>query len=207
MRDLEIRGAGNLLGEEQSGHVAAVGFELYVRMLEEAVAELSGEAADEPEPVRLDVPVDAYVPSDYIAYEAAKIDVHRRIAGAREVAELIMLRRELEDRFGPVPEPLDNLIKLQDARIKLGRAGARTVEFRQGRMVVSPLELDARQVRALRERIPEAFYESGRATLRVRVPDDPEQRFAAVVQAAEAVLEVASAPVREEAAGSAGTLR
>ena len=207
MRDLEIRGAGNLLGEEQSGHVAAVGFELYVRMLEEAVAELSGEAADEPEPVRLEVPVDAYVPSDYIAYESAKIDVHRRIAGAREVAELIMLRRELEDRFGPVPEPLDNLIKLQDARIKLGRAGARTVEFRQGRMVVSPLELDARQVRALRERIPEALYESGRATLRVRVPDDPEQRFAAVVQAAEAVLEVASAPVREEAAGSAGTLR
>ena len=82
----------------------------------------------------MDVPVDAYVPGDYVPYEAAKIEIHRRIAGAREVAELIMLREELEDRFGPVPEPLENLIRLQDARIKLGRAGARSVDFRGGRM-------------------------------------------------------------------------
>src|SRR2546422_8162981 len=128
MRDLEIRGAGNLLGDEQSGHVAAVGFELYVAMLDEAVAALGGTSADEaPEPVRVDMPVDAYVPADYVPYEAAKIEIHRRVAGAREVAELILLREELEDRFGPVPDALDNLIKLQDARIKLGRAGARRV--------------------------------------------------------------------------------
>ena len=104
MRDLEIRGAGNLLGDEQSGHVAALGFELYMPMLDEAVARGDGEgvADDEPEPVRLDVNVDAYVPADYIPYEQAKIDVHRRIAGAREVAELGALRDELEDRFGPI---------------------------------------------------------------------------------------------------------
>ena len=133
MRDLEIRGAGNLLGEEQSGHVAAVGFELYVGMLDEAVRLLAGDSADEAaEPVRLDLPVDAYVPGDYVPYEAAKIEIHRRVAGAREIAELIVLREELEDRFGPVPEPLDNLIQLQDARIKLGRAGARSVDFRRG---------------------------------------------------------------------------
>ena len=124
MRDLEIRGAGNLLGADQSGHVAAVGFELYVGMLDEAVRLLSADSADEaPEPVRMDLPVDAYVPADYVPYEAAKIELHRRVAGAREIADLILLREELEDRFGPVPEPLDNLIKLQDARIKLGRAG------------------------------------------------------------------------------------
>ena len=105
MRDLEIRGAGNLLGEEQSGHVAAVGFELYVGMLDEAVRLLAGEAADEAaEPVRMDLPVDAYVPGDYVPYEAAKIEIHRRVAGAREVAQLIVLREELEDRFGPVPD-------------------------------------------------------------------------------------------------------
>ena len=75
------------------------------------------------EPVRLDVNVDAYVPADYIPYEQAKVDVHRRIAGAREVAELGELRRELEDRFGAIPEPLENLIALQQARIKLGQAG------------------------------------------------------------------------------------
>jgi transcription-repair coupling factor (superfamily II helicase) len=195
MRDLEIRGAGNLLGDEQSGHVAAVGFELYVSMLDEAVAALSGSAADEaPEPVRMDVPVDAYVPAEYVPYEAAKIEVHRRVAGAREVAQLITLREELEDRFGPVPEPLENLIRMQDARIKLGVAGVKAVSFQQGRLAVSPIELDSRGAKALRERLPEAIYESGRSTVRVRVPDEPAARFPAVVAAAEAILEVATEP-------------
>ena len=103
MRDLELRGAGNLLGDEQSGHVAALGFELYMQMLDEAVRGDGGDGAatrTSAEPVRLDVNVDAYVPADYIPYEQAKIDVHRRIAGAREVAELSELRDELDDRFG-----------------------------------------------------------------------------------------------------------
>jgi transcription-repair coupling factor (superfamily II helicase) len=195
MRDLEIRGAGNLLGDEQSGHVAAVGFELYVSMLDEAVRLLAGDSAEESaEPVRMDLPVDAYVPGDYVPYEAAKIEVHRRIAGAREVAHLIMLREELVDRFGPIPKPLDNLIRLQDARIKLGRAGARSVDFRGGRLSVAPIELDSHGSRALRERIPDAVYESGRSTVRVRLPDEPGERFRAVVDAAEAILEVASEP-------------
>ena len=87
MRDLELRGAGNLLGDEQSGHVAALGFELYMQMLDEAVRAIAADEDGEepPEPVRLDVNVDAYVPADYIPYEQAKVDVHRRIAGAREV--------------------------------------------------------------------------------------------------------------------------
>ena len=109
MRDLEIRGAGNLLGDEQSGHVAALGFELYLSMIDEAVAEAGGAAADEPEPVRLDVNVDAYVPADYIPYEQAKVDVHRRIAGAREVSDLRELRRRargpLRARAGAAREP------------------------------------------------------------------------------------------------------
>src|SRR2546430_5534477 len=93
MRDLEIRGAGNLLGDEQSGHVAALGFELYIQMLDEAVA-VAGAAdgrvdgEELPEPVRLDVNVDAYVPADYIPYEQAKIEVHRRVASALEVADV-----------------------------------------------------------------------------------------------------------------------
>jgi transcription-repair coupling factor (superfamily II helicase) len=195
MRDLEIRGAGNLLGAEQSGHVAAVGFELYVSMLDEAVAALSGSSADEaPAPVRIDVPVDAYVPGDYVPYEAAKIEIHRRVAGAREIADLVLLREELADRFGPIPEPLENLIELQDARIKLGRAGARSVDFAGGRLSVAPIELDSGGARALRERLPEAVYESGRSTVRVRVPSDAAARFPAVVAAAEAILEVSSQP-------------
>ncbi|MGI9081857.1 MAG: helicase-related protein, partial [Thermoleophilaceae bacterium] len=198
MRDLEIRGAGNLLGDEQSGHVAAVGFELYVSMLDEAVAALGGDSAVEaPEPVRIDVPVDAYVPGDYVPYEAAKIEIHRRVSGAKEVADLHLLREELEDRFGPVPDPLSNLIRMQDARIKLGRAGARTADFAGGRLAVAPIDLDSRRVKLLRARIPEAVYESGRSVVRVRVPDEPAERFPAVVAAAEAILEAVTEPAPE----------
>ncbi|HEX8715036.1 MAG TPA: transcription-repair coupling factor, partial [Solirubrobacteraceae bacterium] len=197
MRDLEIRGAGNLLGDEQSGHVAALGFELYMQMLDEAVAAAEREAgeghdgeAERPEPVRLDVNVDAYVPADYIAYEQAKIDVHRRIAGAVEVADVEELRAELEDRFGPVPEPLENLLALQRARIKFGEAGARTVSFHGDRLAVVPIELDSRRAKRLREELPEALYESGRAQMSMRVPRDDAERFPSVVRAADALLAV-----------------
>jgi transcription-repair coupling factor (superfamily II helicase) len=193
MRDLELRGAGNLLGDEQSGHVAALGFELYMQMLDEAVAERTGAVDGEaPEPVRLDVNVDAYVPADYVPYEQAKVDVHRRIAGAVEVAELEELREELEDRFGPVPQPLMNLIQLQRARIKLGQLGARAVTLRNNRLAVTPVELDSVRARKLRQEIPGALYESGKSQVSVRVPDDPEERFPAVVRAADVLLAVAS---------------
>ena len=193
MRDLELRGAGNLLGDEQSGHVAALGFELYMQMLDEAVAAAAadGEAGEEaPEPVRLDVNVDAYVPADYIPYEQAMIDVHRRIAGAVDVADLELLSTELDDRFGELPQPLRNLIDLQRARIKLGQAGATAVSFRGGRLAVTPIELDSVRAKRLRAEIPGALYESGKSQLSVRVPDDPAQRFPAVVRAADVLLEV-----------------
>jgi transcription-repair coupling factor (superfamily II helicase) len=197
MRDLEIRGAGNLLGEEQTGHVAAVGFELYCQMLDDAVQSVASRdgaesGADDWEPVRLDLPVDAYIPVDYVPYEIAKIDLHRRIAATREPRELEQIAEELEDRFGPLPDPVANLIKLQEARIKLGRAGARSVEFRAGRLVVAPISLDVSQVRAFREAVGDAVYESLKKTLRIPVPDDPAKRFAAVLHAADALLQVRS---------------
>jgi transcription-repair coupling factor (superfamily II helicase) len=192
MRDLEIRGAGNLLGDEQSGHVAALGFELYMQMLDEAVraAEPEREGEALPEPVRLDVNVDAYVPADYIPYEQAKIEVHRRVAGALEVADVERLREELEDRFGPVPESLENLLALQRARIKFGEAGARTVSFRGDRLAVVPIELDSARARRLREELPDALYESGRSQVSMRVPKDGTERFPSVVRAADALLAV-----------------
>jgi transcription-repair coupling factor (superfamily II helicase) len=192
MRDLEIRGAGNLLGDEQSGHVAALGFELYMQMLDEAVrAAGSAEENEElPEPVRLDVNVDAYVPADYVPYEQAKIEVHRRVAAAMEVADVERLREDLEDRFGPIPEPLENLLSLQRARIKFGQAGARTVSFRGDRLAVVPIELDSARARRLREELPEALYESGRSQVSVRVPREGQERFPSVVKAADTLLSV-----------------
>jgi transcription-repair coupling factor (superfamily II helicase) len=197
MRDLEIRGAGNLLGDEQSGHVAALGFELYMQMLDEAVRAAGPEEEGEvlPEPVRLDVKVDAYVPPDYVPYEQAKIEIHRRVAGALEVADVERLREELEDRFGPVPEPLANLLALQRARIKLGQAGARDVSLRGERLAVTPIELDSVRARRLREQLPQALYESGRSQVSVRVPPEGPERFPAVVHVADTLLAV----VREAA--------
>jgi transcription-repair coupling factor (superfamily II helicase) len=197
MRDLEIRGAGNLLGDEQSGHVAALGFELYMQMLDEAVKAAEPEVEGEvlPEPVRLDVNVDAYVPADYVPYEQAKIEVHRRVAGALEVADVERLREELEDRFGPLPEPVENLLALQRARIKFGEAGAQTVSFHGDRLAVVPIELDSTRARRLREELPGAAYESARSQVSLRVPKDGIGRFPSVVKAADVLL----ALVREAA--------
>jgi transcription-repair coupling factor (superfamily II helicase) len=192
MRDLDIRGAGNLLGDEQSGHVAAVGFELYCQMIDEAVAE-AGAAAEEgdeaAEPVRLDVPVDAYLPATFIPFEAAKIDVHRRIVAASEPGELRAIRDELDDRFGELPRPAENLLRLQRARIELGLAGARSVEFRGGRLSVTGIDLDSGQAGALREKVEGVLYAWREKTAGVRVDGDPEARLTVLLALAEALRE------------------
>jgi transcription-repair coupling factor (superfamily II helicase) len=192
MRDLDIRGAGNLLGDEQSGHVAAVGFELYCQMIDEAVAMASeeGEEREEaPEPVRLDVPVDAYLPASYVPFEAAKIDVHRRIVASREPGQLRAIRDELGDRFGPLPAEAENLLKLQQARIQLGLAGARSVEFRGGRLSVTGVELDSAAAGVLAEQVEGALYEWREQTAAMRVDGDPEARLEAVLALAEGLRE------------------
>src|SRR5262249_32766681 len=150
----------------------------------------SADEEDAAEPVRLDVNVDAYVPADYIPYERAKIEVHRRVAGALGVADVEQVREGPEDRFGPLPEPVQNLLALQRARIKFGQAGARTVSFRGDRLAVVPIELDAARARRLREELPEALYESGRSQVSVRVPREGRERFPRVVQAADVLLAV-----------------
>ena len=148
-----------------------------------------GRRAERESPVRLDVDVDAYLPAEYVPFEAAKIDVHRRIAGARAPGELRALRDELRDRFGPLPEPVANLLELQRARIELGAAGARTAEIRGGRLSIVPLDLDAAAVGRIRERMPQAMYESRAKTLSMRVGDEPAERLAAVLELAEALAE------------------
>jgi transcription-repair coupling factor (superfamily II helicase) len=158
MRDLEIRGAGNLLGDEQSGHVAALGFELYVELLAEAVAELSGERRVAVRPVRVDARVDAYVPADYIGSEALKIDLHRRLALSDSEDELRELQAATEDRFGPLPEPVENLFLIQEAKLKLAQLGADYFVFRGGRASVGRIVLGSGELRALRNRVSTAVY-------------------------------------------------
>jgi transcription-repair coupling factor (superfamily II helicase) len=190
MRDLDIRGAGNLLGDEQSGHVAAVGFELYCQMIDEAVEAASQDGERPPlEPLRFDVPVDAYLPADYVPFEEAKIDLHRRIAAARDPGELREIREELDDRFGPPPLEAANLLELQRARIELAAAGASRVEFRGGRLSVVDVELESEQVDVLRDRVEGVIYEWRDRVVALRVPDAPEARLGAVVALATALGE------------------
>jgi transcription-repair coupling factor (superfamily II helicase) len=168
MRDLEIRGAGDLLGAEQSGHVAALGFELYVEMLNEAVAELSGQARVVARPVRIDARVDAYVPATYVQAEALKIDLHRRIALSEHEDELRELRAATEDRYGPLPEPVENLFRIQEARLALALVGADYLVFRGGRATIGPVTLAGAELRALRAIADTAVYTSARQEVAIR---------------------------------------
>ncbi len=117
MRDLEIRGAGNLLGAEQHGHVAAVGFDLYCRMLEEAVRKFKGEELPVEQNVSIDLQVKAYIPQEYIRDPGIKIDFYQRIYAARNKEELAQIREELTDRFGQPPQALDNLLKIAGIKV------------------------------------------------------------------------------------------
>jgi len=168
MRDLEIRGAGDLLGAEQSGHVAALGFELYVEMLHEAVAELSGQRRLAARPVRVDARVDAYVPAAYIASEALKIDLHRRIALTEGEDELHELRVATEDRYGPLPEPVENLFAIQEAKLKLAVLGADYLVFRGGKASVGPVVLGSGELRELRSQVETAVYSTGNREVSLR---------------------------------------
>ena len=168
MRDLEIRGAGDLLGSEQSGHVAALGFELYVEMLHEAVAELSGQRRLAARPVRVDARIDAYVPAGYIAAEALKIDLHRRIALAETEDELHELRIATQDRYGPLPEPVENLFSIQAAKLKLAQLGADYLVFRGGRASVGPVVLGSGELRELRATVETAVYSTGNREVTLR---------------------------------------
>jgi len=183
MRDLEIRGAGDLLGAEQSGHVAALGFELYVELLAEAVAELSGERRPAARPVRVEASVDAYVPAPYIEAEALKIDLHRRLALTETEDELRELQAATEDRYGPLPEPVENLFSIQEVKLKLAQIGADYLVFRGGRTTVGPLLLGSGELRALRSELDTAVYQTARREVSFR-----SDEFLGAVQLVDAIV-------------------
>ena len=183
MRDLEIRGAGELLGAEQSGHVAALGFELYVELLNEAVAELQGSRRVAARPIRIDARIDAFVPVAYVDSEALKIDLHRRLALTESEDELRELRVAVEDRYGPVPEPVENLFAIQEAKLKLAQAGADYLVFRGGRISVGSLVLGSDEVRSLRAEVGTAVYSAGNHEVTLRTDS-----FDAALVLADAIL-------------------
>ena len=189
MRDLEIRGAGNLLGDEQSGQVAAVGFEMYAQLLEEAVAEQRGEPPATQPPVRLEIPVTAYVPPEYIAYEATKIDAHRRIARATDPRALDEVRAELTDRFGVPPEPVESLLALQAIRLKAAALGAAAVVYRGGRLQVEGLKMDDEWAAAVRAAGEHYTYFKQKATLTAHKRNESSHLLPWVGSSLDAILQ------------------
>ncbi|HWE70274.1 MAG TPA: DEAD/DEAH box helicase, partial [Acidimicrobiales bacterium] len=123
LRDLQIRGAGNLLGRDQSGHIAAIGYDLYVQMVSEAVAELKGEARPQPVDLKIDLPDAAHLPPDYVEAEDVRLEAYRRITGLRTEAEVADVASEWQDRFGPLPAPAAALLDVARLRVECLRLG------------------------------------------------------------------------------------
>jgi transcription-repair coupling factor (superfamily II helicase) len=147
LSDLEIRGAGNILGAEQHGHMEAVGFELYTRMLAEAVDVRRGRVvAPEAAPVRLDLPGSAFLPDAYLEDSGAKLEVYRRFAEVRSAADAEALRAELRDRFGPIPPTVEALFSAVTVRMAAEAAHVPEVRAEAGRVTFKWPRYDRRAV-------------------------------------------------------------
>jgi transcription-repair coupling factor (superfamily II helicase) len=171
LRDLELRGAGNLLGAEQSGHIAAVGFDLYIKMMNQAITELSGRKPEPKLKVRLDIPADAYIPAEYIARESLRMEAYRQIEQIRSSQDVAALVEEFTDRYGPVPAPLKSLLTVAELRAYLAEKGLEDAAVRNGVIKIRPMPQlpESKQVR-LRRKYPGAVYKEASGTLLLTVP-------------------------------------
>ena len=201
MRDLEIRGAGNLLGTGQSGHIAAVGYDLYCQMVSEAVAELKGEPVKEPAEIKLDLPLAAHLPREYVAKEELRLEAYRRLASVTTDAEVADIRAEWEDRYGPLPAPAEALLAVAELRAEASRTGVREITVvkpdgfggNPSTARLSPLPLKASQQIRLKRLHPSAVYKEPDQLLIVKVPAKahPAQWLAGLLRELEPI---ASAP-------------
>ncbi|MET9068334.1 transcription-repair coupling factor [Streptosporangium sandarakinum] len=176
MKDLELRGAGNILGAEQSGFIAGVGFDLYVRMMAEAVqeqkAKVSGVPAEEAErpEVKVELPIDAHIPHDYVTSERLRLEAYKRIAAVASDAQVAAVRDELVDRYGRPPQPVENLLEVARFRIRARTAGLTDVTLQGQNIRFAPVHLkDSQQVR-LQRLYPKALLKQAAGTLLVPVP-------------------------------------
>ena len=181
LKDLEIRGAGNLLGTDQSGHIALVGYDLYMRMLAEEVGELRGRPVERPKELKLEVPVDAHLPAAYVPRERLRLEAYRRLGGARTVEEVEALGAELTDRYGPPPQPVRSLLALAGVRAQAGAVGLTEVVCFAGRARLAPVVKlpESKQVR-LDRLYPGAIWKQAEASLLVPLPSQGRGRPRAV---------------------------
>ena len=199
MRDLEIRGAGNLLGADQTGHIAAVGYDLYVQLVSEAVAELKGEKPREPAEIKLDLPVNANLPPDYVSREDLRLEAYRRLSTVTTHVEVDDIRDEWLDRYGPLPKPAEALLAVGRLRAECARTGVREVNVSRDVVRLAPLALKTSQTIRLRRLFPKAVYKEDIAQLVV-----PLARGVQPVDAVLALIETL-VPAGDEAPAAGAT--
>ncbi|MFN2556056.1 MAG: transcription-repair coupling factor [Nitriliruptorales bacterium] len=171
LRDLEIRGAGNVVGAEQSGQVAAVGFDTYTEMLKQEIADLAGQPLEEEAEIKLELPVDAHLPIDYVSDERLRLELYQKIAAVRDAAGVSRVRAELADRFGPPPPPAEQLLAVAALKAALRRWGVTEVVLLPNRMVrVSPVHLAESQHVRLQRRFPGARWLASAEKLELPLP-------------------------------------
>jgi transcription-repair coupling factor (superfamily II helicase) len=171
MKDLEIRGAGNLLGGEQSGHIAGVGFDLYVRLVGEAVAEFRGDGDKEQHvEVRIELPVDAHLPHEYVPHERLRLEAYRKLAAAVTEDDVDAIRAELVDRYGEPTEPVENLLAVARFRVHARRAGLTEVTVQGNQVRFAPVELRESQQLRLKRLYPGAQIKPAVRTVLVPKP-------------------------------------
>jgi transcription-repair coupling factor (superfamily II helicase) len=170
MKDLEIRGAGNLLGGEQSGHIAGVGFDLYVRLVGEAVASFRGEGEEAPAEIKIELPVDAHLPHDYVPHERLRLEMYKKLAVVADEAELAEIEGELVDRYGPVPEPVRNLLEVARLRTVARAAGVADVSVQGNHVRFGPVELRESQQLRLNRLHPGSVVKPALRTVLVPTP-------------------------------------
>jgi transcription-repair coupling factor (superfamily II helicase) len=170
LRDLEIRGAGNLLGGEQSGHIAAVGFDAYARILQESMAEMKGEEIPEEQELRIDLPVKAFVPPGWVAQEALRLELYRRISLAASHEVLDQIRAETVDRYGALPDQVETLFAVASLRVTCRALGVEEVSTYRDQIRIKPVAIPDALRLDLEERIWKATYHPATRTLNL-VPE------------------------------------
>ena len=168
MRDLEIRGAGNLLGAEQHGHIAAVGFDTYVRLLQEELAAMKGEPQEPEREVKIDLPVKAYLPPEWVGQEALRLELYRKIATAKDLEELAQVRSEAEDRFGEFPPPARALFAMAELRLTALDLAVEEIGTVRNQVRVRPVDPGLGHERDLT--LDEATYHQATRTLNLQYP-------------------------------------
>jgi transcription-repair coupling factor (superfamily II helicase) len=194
MKDLEIRGSGNLLGGEQSGHIAGVGFDLYVRLVGEAVADFRGDSDEEFIEVKVDLPVDANLPQDYLPGERLRLEAYRALAAASTDEAVDAVRVELLDRYGPIPIQVENLLAVARFRVLCRRFGITDVSLQGQSVRFSPAELPESALMRVNRLYPKNLYKQTVSTLAIPRPKGvvkPDGTFVAAAFGGEPLRDVA----------------